>query len=143
MHWLHRKVYRRDNWYAVARGNLGTIIFFALLVALLVGIPFYYKVWELKESEKETEKAISLMARLLYDNEEELSQWKTTLRKYDNPINLWNEHSPTYMKGYRGSAQDLKLQMKIMRRTVERVEIAEERGVFPPRGYPKIIEPNE
>jgi len=118
---------------------LGTLIFFALLV----GIPFYYKVWELKESEKETEMAIRLMTKLLYDNEEELSQWRATVRRYDDPLPLWNEHSPGFMEGYGGSAQDLKRQIKIMRETVKRVDIVEERGAFPPRGYPKIIEPEE
>ena len=112
-----------------------------IFVACLVFIPFYYKVWELKQVEKETDEAIGLMVKLLYDNEEQLSQWKAAIRRYDDPIPLWNENSPGFMEGYGGSAQDLKRQIKIMRETVKRVEIAEERGLLPPRGYPKVIEP--
>ena len=114
-----------------------------IFVAFLVFAPFCYKVWELKQAEKETEEAINLMVKLLYDNEEQLSKWKSAVRRYDNPLDLWNENSPFFLEGYRGSAQDLKRQIKIMRERVKRVEIAEERGALLPRGYPKIIEPEE
>ena len=118
---------------------MGTLIF----IALLVGIPFYYKVWELKESKKETEEAIGLMAKLLYDNEESLSQWKAILRRagYENSFHEAEKPDHIFMRGYGGSVKGLKRQIKIMRMAIER---AEGEGTFPfPPGYPKIIEPEE
>ena len=104
--------------------------------------PFFYKVWELKQAEKETEDAIGLMAKLLYDNEESLSQWKAILRRagYANSFTGSEQPDPIFMEGYGGSCKDLKRQIKIMRMAIERAE----RGGFSfPRGYPKIIEPKE
>ena len=118
---------------------MGTLVF----IALLVSIPFYYKVWELKESEKEKEEAIGLMAKLLYDNEESLSQWKAILRRagYENSFSGPEKPDHIFTWGYGGSVKDLRRQIKIMRMAIER---AEEGSTFPfPRGYPKIIEPEE
>ena len=112
---------------------MGQIIF----VALLIFIPFYYKAYELRESKKETELAVGLMAKLLYDSEEELLWWKNLLRRYDSGARF-NEESGWFMEGYGGSPEKLRRQMKIMRMTVEKIDNAERNGTNPPRGYPKI-----
>ena len=112
---------------------MGQVIF----ITLLIFIPFYYKAYELRESKKETELAIGLMAKLLYDNDEELMWWKNLLRRYDSEARF-NEESSDFMEGYGGSPEKLRRQMKIMRMTVEKIDNAERDGTNPTRGYPKI-----